>query len=150
MDHNQVIGAYRGAAHVRCSLNYKQSRNIPIVFHNLHHYDAHHIIMSIGKFKEYSLDVIATTLETCIGFRMVKKGCPIHLNFIESLQHLPISLEKLVSNLEEDQFKILKHHFRNHDVVLLTHKDLYSYDYVTYFQNFMKQSFQPHRLSSIS
>lgn len=52
--HDHITGAYRGAAHVGCNLNYKQSRNIPVVFHNLR-YDAHPIMTSIAKFKDYSL-----------------------------------------------------------------------------------------------
>lgn len=65
------------------------------MFHNLRHYDAHHIMTSIGKFQDYSLEVLASTLEKYIGLRLKKKGCPIQLNFKDSLQHLPTSLEKI-------------------------------------------------------
>ena len=43
-DHCHISGAYREAAHNKCNLNFKLSKNIPIVFHNLKIYDAHHII----------------------------------------------------------------------------------------------------------
>lgn len=118
-----MSGAYREAAHVGCNQNYKQSRNIPIIFYNLCHYDAHHILMSIGKFKQYSLEVLASTLETYIGFQMIKKGCPIHLNFIDSYQHLSTLLKKLL-NLEMQQFKILKHHFQDTDFLYSHEKGL--------------------------
>lgn len=100
-------------------------------------------MMSIGKFKEYPLEVIASTLEAYVGFRMVKKGCPIHISFIDSLQHLHTSLEKLVKNLERDQFKILKHHFKNHDVSQLTRKCLNPNDYVTDFSKFNEAVLPP-------
>lgn len=88
-------------------------------------------------------EVIASKLETYIGFRMVKKGCPIHLNFIDSYQHLPTSLEKLVNNLEHDQFKILKHHFINQDISFLTRKGLYPHDDVADFSKYEETDLPP-------
>ena len=43
-DHCQFTGKYRGAAHNECNMNYKITKNIPIVFHNLSSYDGHFII----------------------------------------------------------------------------------------------------------
>ena len=33
-DHCHFTGKYIGAAHNRCNMNYKISKNIPVVFHN--------------------------------------------------------------------------------------------------------------------
>ena len=33
-DHCHFTGKYRGAAHNRCNMNYKISKNIPVVFDN--------------------------------------------------------------------------------------------------------------------
>ena len=38
-DHCHFTGKYRGAAYNKCNMNYKITKNIPIVFHNLSFYD---------------------------------------------------------------------------------------------------------------
>ena len=43
-DHCHYTGKYRGAAHNKCNLNYKISKEIPVVFHNGSTYDYHFII----------------------------------------------------------------------------------------------------------
>ena len=43
-DHDHRAGAYRGAAHIKCSINYYSSRHLPSSFHNLSGYGSHHII----------------------------------------------------------------------------------------------------------
>lgn len=34
-DHSHISGAYRDAAHSNCNLNYKESKKIAVIFHNL-------------------------------------------------------------------------------------------------------------------
>ncbi|GFS80236.1 uncharacterized protein TNCV_3447141 [Trichonephila clavipes] len=43
-DHDHLTGAYRGAAHNRCNLNFKLANYIPVVIHNLRNYDGHFLI----------------------------------------------------------------------------------------------------------
>lgn len=43
-DHCHFTGKFRGITHPSCNLNYKETRNIPIVMHNLSGYDAHLLI----------------------------------------------------------------------------------------------------------
>ena len=38
-DHCYFTGKYRGTAHNKCNMNYKISKNIPIVLHNSSTYD---------------------------------------------------------------------------------------------------------------
>ena len=48
-DHCHFTGKYRGAAHNNCNMNYKVSKEIPVVFHNGSKYDYHFIIIELAK-----------------------------------------------------------------------------------------------------
>ena len=48
-DHCHFTGTHRGAAHNKCNMNYKITKNIPVVFHNLSSYDSHFIIKEIAN-----------------------------------------------------------------------------------------------------
>ena len=54
-DHCHITGEYRGAAHSKCNqqLRIDPFRTpIPVFFHNLKNYDAHHLISAIGRTDE--------------------------------------------------------------------------------------------------
>ncbi|XP_076673015.1 uncharacterized protein LOC143371588 [Andrena cerasifolii] len=67
-DHCHLSGRFRGPAHSKCNLNYKNSFYIPIVFHNLSGYDSHFIIEEIATAFEGSVDVLPITKEKYISF----------------------------------------------------------------------------------
>ena len=46
-DHCHMTGRYRGSAHQSCNLNFKVTKKIPLVFHNLRGYDGHLIMQQI-------------------------------------------------------------------------------------------------------
>ena len=51
-DHDHLTGKYRGAAHSKCNLSLRidpYHTSIPVFFHNLKNYDAHHLISAIGR-----------------------------------------------------------------------------------------------------
>ena len=53
-DHCHITGKFRGAAHIACNLSYfrinPRKTIIPVVFHNLRGYDAHHLMQDIAAF----------------------------------------------------------------------------------------------------
>jgi hypothetical protein len=112
---------------------------IPVVFHNLKNYDAHHIIKYFklfanepgknknGKQKKYrDIEIIALNSERYISFEF--NG----FRFLDSFQFLPSSLDKLVSNLALDgheKFVSLRRWLS--DSPLLVSKGVFPYEYMT-------------------
>ena len=107
-DHCHLSGAFRGATHPNCNLNYKQPKSIPIIFYNSKNYDTHHIMTRLGQLENHKIEVIPNTMEKYIGFKLMKKDCPEDLIFMDSLQFLSSSLEKLEQAQDPNQFNLLK------------------------------------------
>ena len=137
-DHSHLSGNFRGAAHRLCNIKYKTPKKIPIIFHNLKRYDAHFIMQSVGALDDHEIKVIANNMENYISFSLTKKykGVPISLQFIDSYQFLPTSLQKLVEDLPEDKFEILKENVDNDNYKLLLRKGVYPYEYMSSFNKF--------------
>ena len=49
-DHCHITGKYRGAAQWSCNINFKVSKKVPVLFHNLKGYDRHLIFKELSKF----------------------------------------------------------------------------------------------------
>ena len=108
-DHCHLTGKYRGPAHNTCNINVKQkdSNFIPFAFHNFSNYDCHMFLKKLVNIKKdkVKFKIIPKTNEEYIS---VKYGC---IRFIDSYRFLSESLDKLVKNLDENDFKILKKEF---------------------------------------
>ena len=76
-------------------LNYK----IPIVFHNLKNFDSDLMMKELGKFI-FKIKVIVNGLEKYMSFSTSNK-----LSFIDNFQFSSFSLDGLVKNLNEVDFK---------------------------------------------
>ena len=129
-DHCHLTGKFRGAAHNDCNLNYSFTGRIPVILHNLRGYDSHLVMQGLGKLKDKK---ISNNTEKYISF-------PIdNLDFIDSLQFMNASLEKLVSNLAKDgvdKFPTLKKYMDSDKVPLLLRKGVYPYDYMDCVERF--------------
>ena len=138
-DHCHVTGKYRGSAHQSCNLKLQISAEkikIPVVFHNLKGYDSHFIINELGDIikkaketeeEEIKIKVIAQNAEKYMAFYIIGK----HLSFIDSFQFLNSKLEKLASNLTEDDFIYTKKYFTDPvQFNLMKRKGVYPYDYM--------------------
>ena len=122
-DHDHLTGTYRGAAHNKCNLrlHFKGKRSkdgsnveVPVVMHNLRGYDAH-----LGRHPG-RINVIANTMTKYVSFSLGR------LRFIDSLQFMSASLEKLVANLSSDGFVNLEAHTDHTE--LLKRKGVFPYD----------------------
>ena len=62
-----------------------------------------------------------------------------NLVFIDSMQFMNSSLEKLVKNLSDNDFKYLTQEFGSKNLKLLKQKDGYPYEYMDSFKRFSEE-----------
>ena len=143
-DHCHVTGRYRGSAHKSCNANFRLTKKIPVVFHNLRAYDSHFIMQEIGKFDQ-DINVIPNNMEKYLAFMLGK-----NLVFIDSFQYMSSSLNNLVKNLPEYGLRYTSEEFKgggytNGDkkLKLMSRKRVYPYDYMVSFEKFSEKRLPP-------
>ena len=127
-DHWHVTGKFRGAAHFSCNANCRLSKKVPVIFHNLRGCDSHLIIKEIGKF-DVKISLILNGLEKYIAFTVNK-----NLVFIYSKQLMNSSLDSLVKNLSDNDFKYFSKKFSGELFELVKQKRVYPYEYMNSFK----------------
>ena len=126
-DHCHVTGKFRGAAHWDCNINFQLTKKVPVIFHNVSGYDSHLIFNELDK-TDVKIDVIPNGLGKYIAFFLNK-----NLVFIASMQFMNSSLDKLVKNLSDEDFKYLVEEFGSENLELLKQKGPYPYEYMNSF-----------------
>ena len=140
-DHCHFTGRYRGAACNRCNLKYRKPNNISVFFHNLAGYDSHLFIKKLNV-TEGNIDCIPNNEEKYISFsKTIKTGEYVNkrgeiknkkfkIVFKDSMKFMLSSVEALVNNLSEDDFKNLEKYFIPEEIKLLKQKGFYPYEYM--------------------
>ncbi len=136
-DHDHFDGTYRGAAHNVCNLNRRKFSKIPCFFHNFTGYDCHLIVKQLAG-SGYKPKVIAKAIEKYLYLGI---NC---IDFKDSLQFLPNSLEQLTKNLREKDgknkekfphlwtyFKEKWGHLHESNFDLITRKLHYPYSFIS-------------------
>ena len=129
-DHCHATGKFRRAAHWSCNKNFQLTKKVPVIFHSLKSYDSHLIFSELNKF-DVKISVIPNGLEKYMAFFLGK-----NLVFIDSMQFLSASLDKLVKNLSDEDFKYLVEEFGSKNLKLLKQKSTYPYEYIDSFERF--------------
>ena len=114
------------------NLIFKLTKKVSIKVHNLKRCDSHLIINEIGKIN-VKVDVIPNVLEKYMAFTVNK-----NLVFIDSKQFIDSSLEKLVKNLSDDEFKHLAEELGSENLKLL---NACPYEYMDSFERFSEKKF---------
>ena len=112
-DHSHISGKFRGAADWCCEINLRITKKVPVIFHNLRGCEGNLIFCELNKF-DIEIDVIPNGLEKYMTFFLNK-----NLVFIDSVQFMKSSLEKLVKNLTDDDFKYLAEEFGSKNLEFL-------------------------------
>ena len=127
-DFCSIFPQVRGPVHRSCNLKYRESRKIPVIFHNLKNYDSHLLMQHLGSTRR-QITCIANTTEKYMAFRIG------NLQFLDSYQFMPDSLDKLVNNLVLDgkeKFSLTSSYFCNNQekLDLVLRKNPFPYDYL--------------------
>ena len=101
-DHCHIAGKYTGAVHYSCNINLKISSKMPVIFHNLKGYDGHLVFKELSRLNGFNISVIPYGIEKYMAFTLNK-----NIVFIDSMQFMNCSLDKLVKNFNDKDFKYL-------------------------------------------
>ena len=139
-DHCHITGKYRGAAHTTCNLKLRLSpktTTIPVVFHNLRGYDSHLLMQAISKVAS-RVHCIPNNTEKYISFSLGQ------LRFIDSVQFLLASLDRLVAANRPEAFRITARHEPDRKrLELLLRKGVYPYEYMDNWGCFTEPKLPP-------
>ena len=132
-DHCHLTRKYRGPAHYKCDIivTQDQSNFIPFIFHNFSNYDCYTFFKKLvdNKNDKVKFDILPKTNEEYLS---VTYGCS---RFIDSYRFLSMSLDGLVKNLDQDDFKFLKKNFPD-KWQCLNKKLAYPYEYFKSINDF--------------
>ena len=123
-DRDHITGKYRGVAHSGCNINLKLTKKVSVIFHNLRGYDSHLIMQEIGKL-DVKVNVISNWLEKYMAFIINN-----NLFFIDRMQFMESSLDALVKNFRDNDFKHLSQEFNGQQLNLVKRKGVYPYEYM--------------------
>ena len=129
-DHCHITGKYHGAAHSECNFKLRikpRTDPIPVVFHNLRGYDAHHLMQAMSQLQK-EIKCISNNMEKYITFSVGG------LRFIDSFNLLQGSLDSLVSATLNESLKITSTISKGNE--LLYKKGIYPYEYMDSWERF--------------
>ena len=129
-----MTGKFKGAAHYNCNIHLQLTKKVPVIFHNLRGYNSHLIFCELDNF-DVKISVIPNELEKYMTFFLDK-----NLVFIDSVQFMNPSLDKLVKNLSDEDFKYLVEECGSENLGLLKQKDAYHYEYMNSFEGFNEKN----------
>lgn len=151
-DHSHLTGKFRGSAHQGCNIKYQEIRTIPVVFHNLSHYDAHFLMRKISSKPDGPISIIPINSENYISFtKTVDKSSEkykerIKFKFIDSFRFMASSLDYLSSLLPAEKKLILQSENINLDteqMKMLERKGVLCYDYLDTWDKLNETSLPP-------
>jgi len=124
----------------------RKPKFVPVKFHNLSGYDAHLFVKNLNTMGEGDIDCIPNIEEKYISFSNNiyddEKKFKYKIRFIDSFRFLPASLDKLVGNLEPNQFKYTRKTFGD-ECDLLLRKGVFADDWFDSFEKLNETKLPP-------
>ena len=111
---------------------------MPFIFHNLEGYDGHLIFKELNNFNNIDIQIIPKTSEKYMSMIINRS-----IIFLDSLQFCKESLDRLASNLNNEDFKHLMTEFPTDKLEILKRKDSYPYEWVDSYEKFNHQELPP-------
>ena len=176
-DHDHLTGKYRGPAHSKCNLSLRINpyrTPIPVFFHNLKNYDAHHLISAIGRTEEKTTtctdnngepimhkdrdgkDTDKPVTVTDGGISGIVQNMEKLISFswgqfrfVDSFAFLSSSLDRLVTNTPKEDLSFTRQRFPASQFDLVTRKGVYPYEYMDSFERFAEMEL-PAKVCGIS
>ena len=142
-DHCYITSKFRGTAHWNCNINFQLTKKNPVIFHNSKGYDIHLIFSELHKF-DVKISAISNGLEKYVAFFLGK-----NLVFIDSMQFMNSSPDKLVKSLVDEDFKYLVKEFGSENLEILKQKGAYPYDYMNNFKRFDEEKLCARNISLV-
>ena len=160
-DHCHFTGKYRGALHSKCNLRLKRSRTVPVFFHNLTGYDSHLFVKRLAdtdgsvdciphneeKYITFSKNVLVDTIEKDDGKEV---NIYSRLRFVDTMNFMGTSLEKLVNNKEKPMFRHTAKYFSGEHLDLMLQKGVYPYEYMSDVKKLRETQLPPKKSFSSS
>lgn len=146
-DHDHFTGKYRQALCKKCNINkFRKSNFIPVYFHNAKGYDSHLIISAItNQCSIKNIKIIPNNSEKYISTSIRLET--LEIRFLDTFAFMASSLDKLSSNLKFEQKKYLNFHLKEkytvEQIVLLSKKGIYPYEYMDSFDKFEETNLPP-------
>ena len=170
-DHDHISGEYRGPAHSKCNLKLRISpyhTPIPVFFHNLKNYDAHHLMSAIGRMEEKEtvctdengVPIMKTDKDgkdtnkpvtvtdggisgICQNMEKLISFSWGQFRFVDSYAFLSSSLDRLVQNTPKQNMSITRLYIEQAKFNLITRKGVYPYEYMDSFERFEETQLPP-------
>ncbi|XP_023314539.1 uncharacterized protein LOC111693627 [Trichogramma pretiosum] len=144
-DHSHFTGEYRGAAHSKCNINYRDVRFVPVIFHNLSGYDSHLFIREVATGFPGRVWVLPQTKERYISFVKFMEDQRLSFRFIDSFKFMASSLDKLAKNLKQQPTlrKVFGQDYNGAQIDLLTKKGVFPYEYISSLEKLQETALPP-------
>ena len=127
-DHCNLTEKCRSSAHWRCNISLKLTKKVPVIFHNLRGCNSHLVMQEIG---EFDVKVSVIPLKKYTTFTINK-----NLVFIDSMHFINSSLDELIKNLSDNDFKYSSKEFSGDLLKLVKQNGMYPYEYMDNLKKF--------------